>query len=72
MDEPEITLKILLVGDSSVIKTTLLLKYVEGKFLHSHITSIGVEYKDKEIIIDKKKLISKFRILADKKDIFNN
>ena len=56
MDEPEITLKILLVGDSSVGKTTLLLKYVEGKFLHSHITSIDVEYKDKEIIIDNKKI----------------
>ena len=56
MDEPEITLKILLVGDSSVGKTTLLLKYVEGKFSDSHITTIGVEYKDKEITVDNRKI----------------
>lgn len=52
----EISLKILLVGDSSVGKTTLLLKYVEGQFSESHITTIGVEYKDKEIIINNRKV----------------
>ena len=48
----QINLKVLLVGDSSVGKTTLLLKYVEGKFSDSHITTIGVEYKDKLIKIN--------------------
>ena len=52
----QINLKILLVGDSSVGKTTLLLKYVEGKFSDSHITTIGVEYKDKPIILNNRNI----------------
>ena len=52
----DICLKILLVGDSSVGKTTLLLKYTEDKFSDSHITTIGVEYKDKEITINNRKV----------------
>ena len=52
----EITLKILLVGDSAVGKTTLLIKYIEDKFSDAHITTIGVEYKDKEITINNRKV----------------
>ena len=52
----QINLKILLVGDSSVGKTTLLLKYVDGKFSDSHITTIGVEYKDKPIILNNRNI----------------
>ena len=51
-----ITLKILLIGDSTVGKTTLLLQYVDGKFSDSHITTIGVEYKDKNINLDGREL----------------
>ena len=51
-----ITLKILLVGDSSVGKTTLINKYVEDKFSDSHITTVGVEYKEKEIIVNNRKI----------------
>ena len=51
-----INLKILLVGDSAVGKTTLILKYVDGKFSDSHITTIGVEYKDKEITVNDRKI----------------
>ena len=52
----EICLKVLLIGDSSVGKTALLLKYVDGLFSENHIASIGVEYKDKIIVIDNKKI----------------
>ena len=52
----DICLKVLLVGDSSVGKTTLLLKYVDGKFSENHITTIGVEYKDKEVIVNNRKV----------------
>ena len=51
-----INLKILLVGDSAVGKTTLILKYVDGKFSDSHITTIGFEYKDKEITVNDRKI----------------
>ena len=52
----EICLKILLIGDSCVGKTALLLKYVDGLFTENHIASIGVEYKDKIIEIDNRKI----------------
>ena len=44
-----ISLKILLIGDSLVGKTSLLLKYVDDFFPEEHIATIGIEYKDKII-----------------------
>jgi small GTP-binding protein len=44
-----ISLKILLIGDSHVGKTSLLLKYVDDFFPEEHIATIGIEYKDKII-----------------------
>ena len=41
--------KILLLGDSTVGKTTLISKYVDNQFSPDHITTIGVEYKNKTI-----------------------
>ena len=43
----KLTLKILLIGDSEVGKTSLLLKYVDHTFPEQHIATIGVEYRDK-------------------------
>ena len=45
----DICLKAILIGDASVGKTALLLKYIDGKFLENHIATIGVEYKEKII-----------------------
>jgi small GTP-binding protein len=50
--ENRITLKILLIGDSMVGKTCLLLNYVDHVFPDEHIATIGVEYKDKYITRD--------------------
>ena len=46
----EISLKILLIGDSEVGKTCLLQKFVEDSFQEEHIATIGVEYKHKYIV----------------------
>ena len=46
---PEIRLKILIIGDSDVGKTSLLLKYTDNYFPESHLATIGVEFKTKEI-----------------------
>ena len=45
----EICLKILLIGDTSVGKTALILKYIDKEFSENHISTIGLEYKDKLI-----------------------
>ena len=52
----ELKLKILIIGDSAVGKTSLLLKYVENFFPETHMATIGVEYKTKVIQTDKYKV----------------
>ena len=54
MGEQDITLKILLIGDSYVGKTSLLLQYIDRECPENHMATIGVEFKDKIIQINKK------------------
>ena len=49
----ELKLKILLIGDSAVGKTSMLLKYVDNYFPETHMATLGVEYKTKVISTDK-------------------
>ena len=46
----KIKLKIILLGESSVGKTSLLLSYTDNYFPKTHVTTIGVELKEKELI----------------------
>ena len=50
---PEIKLKLLIIGDSSVGKMSMLLNYTDNYFPESHLATIGVEYKVKQITTDK-------------------
>ena len=52
----EICLKILLIGDTSVGKTALILKYIDKQFSENNMSTIGLEYKDKIIRIKEKKI----------------
>ena len=45
----DVILKILVLGDSAVGKTSLSLQYVENYFPESYISTIGVEYKNKPV-----------------------
>ena len=45
-------MKILLIGDTGVGKTCLLLRFSEDKFNTSHLTTIGIDFKIKDIKID--------------------
>ena len=49
----EIKLKLLIIGDSNVGKTSMLLNYTDNYFPESHLATIGVEYKVKEITTQK-------------------
>ena len=51
-DNNEINLKILILGDSSVGKTSLLLQYADGYFPTIYVATIGIEYKIKKININ--------------------
>ncbi|KAL9647278.1 hypothetical protein ABK040_012629 [Willaertia magna] len=48
------TIKALLIGESGVGKTALLLKYVEDKFEESLLSTIGVDFKEKVLVINDK------------------
>ncbi len=58
--EAQIVLKLLLLGDSSVGKTSILLEYISNKFDESSISTVGVDYMDK--IIDYNKFKIKLQI----------
>ena len=48
--------KLILIGDSSVGKSNILLKYLKGEFDHNSKATVGVEFGTKNIIINNKKI----------------
>lgn len=48
--------KLLILGDSGVGKSSILVRYTEEKFNHSHIATIGLDFKTKTIEIEGKQL----------------
>lgn len=47
-------IRLLMIGDSGVGKTSLVLRYDEDSFSHKFVTTIGVDYRDKLVDIDGK------------------
>ncbi|KRX03903.1 P-loop containing nucleoside triphosphate hydrolase [Pseudocohnilembus persalinus] len=48
-DQHDYVLKILILGESNVGKTCLLLKYVDDKFQTNHMPTIGIDFRNKII-----------------------
>ncbi|EGR34812.1 Rab8-family small gtpase, putative [Ichthyophthirius multifiliis] len=48
--------KLLIIGDSGVGKTNILLRFCDDKFSQTHLTTIGIDFKMKKIEIDNKKI----------------
>lgn len=44
--------KVVIIGDTAVGKTNILLRYVNEEYKMTHITTIGVDFKIKTISID--------------------
>jgi small GTP-binding protein len=49
-------IKLLILGDSNIGKSCLMVRYFENEFISSYITTIGVDFKKKDIVLDKKKI----------------
>lgn len=47
-------LKVIILGDSGVGKTSLMQQYVHKKFTKSHKATIGADFSTKEVMIDDK------------------
>ena len=54
--EPKYTFKILTIGESNVGKTCVLRRFVENKFLKTHLATIGIDFKTKNITVDDKEI----------------
>ena len=50
--EPSVTFKILTIGESGVGKTSILRRFVENKFLKTHLATIGIDFKTKNLNIN--------------------
>ena len=53
MSKPHLKFKLIIIGDTAVGKTSMLLKYTDNKFPEKHLSTIGVEFKAKEIETEK-------------------
>ena len=48
--------KVVIIGDSAVGKTNILLRFVNDEYKMAHITTIGVDFKIKTISVEGVKL----------------
>jgi len=53
----ECLVKILILGDTGVGKSNFLLRYTDNSFSENHITTIGFDYKSKNIKMDDEKTV---------------
>jgi small GTP-binding protein len=52
MTGTEVLLEILVIGESAVGKSCLLLRYTDDKFQDTFMTTVGVDFKTKFITVD--------------------
>lgn len=44
-------IKLLALGDSGVGKTTFLYRYTDGKFIEEFISTVGIDFREKRVVI---------------------
>eukprot|EP01017_Pseudomicrothorax_dubius_P048537 TRINITY_DN884_c0_g1_i1.p1 TRINITY_DN884_c0_g1~~TRINITY_DN884_c0_g1_i1.p1 ORF type:complete len:205 (+),score=36.41 TRINITY_DN884_c0_g1_i1:176-790(+) len=55
-DSYDYLVKLLIIGDSGVGKTCVLLRYCENKFESTHMVTVGIDFKIKTLMVDDKRL----------------
>lgn len=53
-------LKVIILGDSGVGKTSLMNQFVNNKFSSQYKATIGADFLTKDVIVDDKQVTSKF------------
>lgn len=48
--------KLLIIGDSAVGKSSLLLRFADHNFSHNYVTTVGVDFKVKSMMVDNEKI----------------
>eukprot|EP00494_Astrolonche_serrata_P003095 UN03101 len=61
-------LKVVMVGDSGVGKSSLLKRFSSREFTGDYISTIGVDFEIKTLEVDNKRSNYKYGILQDRKD----
>lgn len=54
--EPDLSVKILILGDAGVGKTSLTSRFTDGSFTMQYITTIGVDFKTKMVKLEDKNI----------------
>ncbi|CCG22838.1 Tem1 protein [Candida orthopsilosis Co 90-125] len=67
----QVALKIGLIGDSQIGKTSLMVKYVEGSFDEDYIQTLGVNFMDKRIQIRNTTIMFSIWDLGGQKEFIN-
>lgn len=52
----DLLLKVVIIGDSSVGKSSIVLQFTEGRFSDSYLATIGVDFRMKSVLVDRSKL----------------
>lgn len=52
----DILAKLIIIGDSGVGKTNIILNFVGEKFKENYVATIGVDFKAKTLLLDGKKV----------------
>jgi len=55
--EPPVTFKVSMVGDQQIGKTSMMVKYVEGKFDEDYILTMGVNFMEKHLTIQSREFV---------------
>lgn len=55
-NEFDYTLKIIIIGDSGIGKSSIMTRYHENKFFENHIPTVGVSYASRILLVENLKI----------------